>query len=382
MKNIKYVFIAAGLLIGLLAVPVSAVNTTSSTAAAAQLQQLIQSLQQQIAALQAQIQALNQARSQVQETSKDVSTTLRLINQLKLGATGADVTLLQQILATDPDIYPEGLITGKYGKLTEKAVKKFQQKTCLSQVGNVGPQTLSRINELLTEGAGKSGNVPPGLLRAPGIQKKLCGAGNSTSTADVTPPVMSAIAATGIASTSATIIWTTNEQADSKVYYGSVNPLAITTTTASMGSLTLTLSHSLTITGLTPNTTYYYAVSSVDASGNKALDTQKSFTTLSGADVTPPVLSGVTVAGIGPTSANITWTTNEQADSKVYYDSVTPLVITTSTASVGSSALILNHDLTIPGLATSTTYYYAVSSADASGNKVIDTQKSFITLSY
>jgi len=382
MKNIKYVIIVAGLLLGLLSVPVSAVNTTTdATTTAAQLQQLILSLQQQIATLQAQIQALNQARSQVQETAKDVSTTFRLISQLRLGMTGADVTLLQQILATDPTIYPEGLITGRYGKLTEKAVKRFQERTCLGQVGNVGPKTLAKINELLTEGAGKSGKIPPGLLTAPGIQKKLCATATSTptTTPDVTPPVMSAIVATGISSTSATITWTTNEQADSKVYYGSVNPLVITTGTASVGSSVLTLSHSLTITGLTPNTTYYYLVSSVDASGNKALDTQKSFTTLSGADITPPVISGVTVTGIASTSASITWTTDEQADSTIYYGSVTPLVITTSTASVGSSTLTLSHSLTITGLTPYTRYYFEASSIDAFGNKAIDTEKSFIT---
>ena len=54
----------------------------------------------------------------------------RLDNKIKRslgrGMSGADVTLLQQILAGDKKIYPEGLVTGYYGALTEKAVKQFQ----------------------------------------------------------------------------------------------------------------------------------------------------------------------------------------------------------------------------------------------------------------
>lgn len=281
MKKIKFALIAAGLMAGLLSAPAFAtVDTTSSTTTSAQLQQLIQSLQQQIATLQAQIKALNEAKDQVKEAAKDVSSTFRLINQLRLGMTGDDVKLLQQILATDPDIYPEGLITGRYGKLTEKAVKKFQQRACLTQVGNVGPKTMERINELLREGAGNSGHVPPGLLRAPGIQKKLCSTSTSTTTPDIVPPVMSQIAATGTASTSVTINWLTNENADSKVYYGTATPLVVSTTTLYVSSSAYSTSHSLNITGLTASTTYYYIVSSVDQAGNKALDTEKSFTTL------------------------------------------------------------------------------------------------------
>ncbi|MCX6761102.1 MAG: peptidoglycan-binding protein [Candidatus Nealsonbacteria bacterium] len=282
MKNIKYVFIAAGLLLGLLSFPASAVNTTiASTTTAVQLQQLIQSLQQQIATLQAQMQTLNQARSQVKETTKEVSTTFRLINQLRLGMTGEDVKLLQEILATDPDIYPEGLITGRFGKLTEKAVKKFQQKACLDQFGNVGPKTLSKINELLEEGAGNSGKVPPGLLRAPGILKKFCATSSLISTPDVIPPVMSEIMATGIASTSVKITWVTNEKANSKVWYGNTTPFIVSTTTVSVSSSEFSLAHSLTISGLTASTTYYYLISSVDKAGNKTVGTEKSFTTLS-----------------------------------------------------------------------------------------------------
>ena len=70
--------------------------------------------------------------------------------------TGDDVETLQQILATDPDIYFEGLVTGYFGQLTKNAVKRFQKATGIEQVGQVGPKTLSKLNDLLKEGAGNS----------------------------------------------------------------------------------------------------------------------------------------------------------------------------------------------------------------------------------
>lgn len=71
--------------------------------------------------------------------------------------------ILQKILASDPTLYPEGLITGFYGSLTETAVKRFQAKLKLEQVGVVGPQTLAMINEILAA-AGVTGELPSDFL--------------------------------------------------------------------------------------------------------------------------------------------------------------------------------------------------------------------------
>ena len=110
---------------------------------------------------------------EIRETAKEIKGTLKLIRQLRIGMSGEDVELLQEVLATDPEIYPEGLVTGYFGPLTRNAVKRLQKIAGFEQVGQVGPKTLSKINGLLVEGAGKSGKVPPGLLIAPGIRKKL-----------------------------------------------------------------------------------------------------------------------------------------------------------------------------------------------------------------
>jgi peptidoglycan hydrolase-like protein with peptidoglycan-binding domain len=177
MKKIFSIILGLAVLFSILSLPV-ATRAVSSTSSA---QEFITSLQEQITRLRAQVTDLNvqleslrQAKGEVKETAKDVKGTLQLIKQLRVGMTGDDVKILQEFLATDPEVYSEGLITGYFGPMTERAVQKLQKRMCLDQVGNVGPKTMWRINELLTEGAGKSGKVPSGLLRALGIQKKLC----------------------------------------------------------------------------------------------------------------------------------------------------------------------------------------------------------------
>jgi peptidoglycan hydrolase-like protein with peptidoglycan-binding domain len=67
--------------------------------------------------------------------------------------TGGDVTKLQELLAKDKELYPEGKVTGKFGPLTEEAVKRFQKKYDLkcadtTYCGYIGPATRNKLNEL------------------------------------------------------------------------------------------------------------------------------------------------------------------------------------------------------------------------------------------
>ncbi len=59
--------------------------------------------------------------------------------------TGGDVSRLQQYLAADPVLYPEGLVTGFYGPATAKAVGRYQESKGISKTGTVGPITLTAI---------------------------------------------------------------------------------------------------------------------------------------------------------------------------------------------------------------------------------------------
>jgi len=271
---------------------VASAQATSTTALVEQIQALLQ----QIKILQVQLADL---QTQQGEVVSDLRETLQLTRSLSQGMTSDEVKLLQEILATDPDIYPEGLVTGFFGPLTEKAVKKFQAKFGIDQVGVVGPQTRAQINKLLTDGAGNSGKVPPGLLIAsgiakklgmtpvppssqllpPGIAKKLPGASSTpTTTPDTTAPVISSLTATSTASTTATISWTTNESATGKVWYGDSSPVD-TSGDPDSANTTLQSDHSFTLTGLIASTTYYYVVLSADDAGNVATSSEQSLVT-------------------------------------------------------------------------------------------------------
>ncbi len=95
---------------------------------------------------------------------------------------------------------------------------------------------------------------------------------------DIDPPVISNVQLTGITASGATITWTTNEASSSVVDYGTTASFGNTSTAAGM-----TTNHSVTLSGLTQNQTYYYRVKSSDASGNTAVSptppTTKSFIT-------------------------------------------------------------------------------------------------------
>ena len=82
------------------------------------------------------------------------NTTLNLTRNLRRGMSGTDVSSLQQYLAAIPGIYPEALITGYFGNLTYKAVKRYQcQYNIVCQGteggtgwGSVGPRTRGMMN--------------------------------------------------------------------------------------------------------------------------------------------------------------------------------------------------------------------------------------------
>lgn len=81
--------------------------------------------------------------------------------------------------------------------------------------------------------------------------------------ADTTPPMISGIAASPTEST-ATVTWTTNEAATSRVDYG-VSPDSLNLSAFAPG---LSTSHAVTLTGLTGGVTYHYRVTSIDAADN------------------------------------------------------------------------------------------------------------------
>lgn len=109
-----------------------------------------------------------------------------------------------------------------------------------------------------------------------------------------------------------------------------------------------------------------------DAAGNNTLSSVINVTI---PDTTPPTVSAVTAGSITQTSATITWTTNEAADSQVRYG---------TTASYGStttlnSNMVTSHSVTVSGLTAGTTYHYQVVSKDAASNSNSSADATFTT---
>jgi hypothetical protein len=103
-----------------------------------------------------------------------------------------------------------------------------------------------------------------------------CGVWSSVvnTTKDTIDPVLSSVSSGTPSATSATITWTSNEDATSNVKYG----LGTSYGTWSNSS-TYTTSHLRTLTSLSSSTTYHYQVVSYDQAGNAANSTDYTFTT-------------------------------------------------------------------------------------------------------
>jgi len=399
--------LAAVLLLNLAPGGTALAQTSSSSVAALQAQ--IAALLQQIKTLQAQIQQLEIQKQQ---------TVSQLLTMLREGMRGDEVSTLQALLAADAEIYPKGLVTGYFGQLTANAVKRFQKKFGIEQVGFVGPKTLKKLNEYFEEhplgiessrdddddddsdakkmaiiinASGTAGRlcaivpprhlIAPGWLRKhdkplvpvcqilpPGIIKKL--PPSPTSTTDVIPPAISGVAASPSVSSTA-ITWATNEAASSQVFYGATTAYGSSTVLDG----TLVTGHAQTLSGLSPVTTYHFQVQSRDAAGNLATSSDQTFVTLAVADVTAPVISGI-AASPSTSSVAVSWVTNEPANSRMFYGTTTAYGSSTTLDTV----LVASHGQMILGLLPATTYHFRIQSQDASGNTATSSDQIVVTL--
>ncbi|MEN9413180.1 MAG: hypothetical protein RLZZ342_267 [Candidatus Parcubacteria bacterium] len=181
------------------------------------------------------------------------------------GESSAQVRELQTFLAADTSVYPEGLITGYYGALTTAAVQRYQCKysiVCQGTVattgyGRVGPMTLAE------------------MLRQGGF------GGIATGSSDLSAPILSGITVATSPSTAA-IHWLSSEPATSQVLFSTAPPQLSYESFAAMRTSadpTRDNSGNVVLSGLSPNTRYYYVLQSVDLSGNIQYDIENSFVT-------------------------------------------------------------------------------------------------------
>ena len=89
------------------------------------------------------------------QVQKEVQVTFK--SELNVGSRGTEVTALQTCLSRDPEIYPEGQVTGNFGAQTKAAVIRFQEKYkdeiltpsgLTKGTGTVGKSTRTKLNEV------------------------------------------------------------------------------------------------------------------------------------------------------------------------------------------------------------------------------------------
>lgn len=105
---------------------------------------------------------------------------------------------------------------------------------------------------------------------------------------DFDAPVLSNLTVTKATRSTATVTWTTNENANTQVQYGTTEALGLSTTIQDASPLVS--SHTITISGLFPDSSYFFRAVSMDAAQNVGLSEIKSFKT-NQVDETPPVIT-------------------------------------------------------------------------------------------
>lgn len=176
-----------------------------------------------------------------------------------------------------------------------------------------------------------------------------------------TAPVISALSESTTSATAASATWTTNTAATSQCtwgltsYYGSTSIL----------NSTLSTSHSCNLTGLWPNTTYHYAVISIDANNGRSMSADATFATPPQAG---PTISNVYECGVNSAGnqATICWTTSTASTSQVLYSSPTdggPADLRNASA-VADTGGVTSHSVTLTGLTAFQAYHFSVQSTD------------------
>ena len=123
----------------------------------------------------------------------NASSCMSLSGTLSVGSEGADVTKLQQFLASSTPYYPQGLVTGYYGQETEHAVEQYQAAHGIVATGTpsstgygiVGPTTRGELErEMETEC--NSGDSNQGSSEASSTASSSEGESHATTTASST----------------------------------------------------------------------------------------------------------------------------------------------------------------------------------------------------
>jgi len=178
---------------------------------------------------------------------------------------------------------------------------------------------------------------------------------------------------------SAIIKWGTTAQASATVKYGTDRNNLDKTAHGGWGGP----DHNVTLSGLQPNTTYYYQVLSTDAkgSGTGAIAKTESFRTgATGSTTSTPtpsspsagalkIVAGPDIEFLGDSHAQIAWSTNVESSAIVHYGTDPNNLSQTAEQAWGGTKTKVSavHRVKLDNLKPATTYYYQVESGQGYG---------------
>jgi hypothetical protein len=238
-----------------------------------------------------------------------------------------------------------------------------------------------------------------------------------TTLDDMTPPEISDVRVLLQTSKLLVITWQTNEPADGQIEYGTQQGVYSSSTEISPYLSTF---HALTLSGLNPQTTYYFRIKSKDAKNNLGVSQEYTASTTAEEakliretlylgvsteqynqlkteyektkeeaqkakqeseklkqeleklqDKTPPEISNIEIKNVQPFSATVCFKTNEPAIGIVQYGEEKGKY----TYSVSEDDYLTSHCLELKRLKMGTKYYLRIIAIDKMGNKSIKTTK-------
>ncbi|MEI7750281.1 MAG: fibronectin type III domain-containing protein [Candidatus Moraniibacteriota bacterium] len=216
--------------------------------------------------------------------------------------------------------------------------------------------------------------------------------GNGAS--DSTPPTLSDVTVhqdTDVTATSITVTWKANEISNSGMGFTSESDYeqsqyAKERTTYDPEMIAAGATHSYTLTGLEPGTTYYLRPRSNDVLGNQGIignwgpDQGNGIITVKTKD--GPAIKRFTIKETTNDSVTITWSTTTVSDSAIYYSQAkSGGALTIDDANVPNASngvikdeshYVLVHELKVPNLKTGETYSFFLRSASENGNFAVE----------
>jgi len=156
--------------------------------------------------------------------------------------------------------------------------------------------------------------------------------------------------------TSAQFTWTTDVAGTTRLYY-SIDTSYSSSVTGSSG-----IYHSVTLTGLSSNKTYYFKVQSASTSNSQDIAYASGYVlTTNGINV-----SSVVITIIGADQVQIDWTTNVDGNSRVYYGTS----LSYGNSRTGTTGI--SHTVVLSSLIPGTTYHFKAASVSSTNSQDTD----------